>query len=486
MRYLVVAQYVLSVWLAAVIFPLGAWAGEKLPAPETYMPHPSKIHQIKSATDDPRDLTVTSSINDVIPPEILALVHFDQEKMKKGTSEMFGYTAPELVGKIAPGIKPGKYTYRDLEKYPGFKELFPPELLQQVRAPGPPFVCSIEAFEIIPTRQIYSSLPQIEATKKNLGKTKLDQDGYIVPRSWQGGFPFPKPSGKFRAQQVYYNFEKRSDAFDKNFFSSMEINGYDKNLKLSKYQQILVSNTRFMGRVLIPPFGWFDRRAERNGEFSAFAYVCFEPRSTRGMGILNYHYDDPNKLDSLMIYVPTLRRIRKMSATDTQDPQGDLAYDDNDMLSQKITPKKFPYEFEIIDEREYLIPISYGCSPSWVDSKNHYTIRSIQFQRRPCYVLQMTQMDPNYIYGKRVFYIDKETFISQFAAYYDQKGRLYRSQLYAGYTFLPEYGVSLTYGGYTVQIDYVDVHSTFQATIIYPAAFSRKHFTLEQVVKMGK
>jgi hypothetical protein len=104
----------------------------------------------------------------------------------------------------------------------------------------------------------------------------------------------------------------------------------------------------------------------------------------RGMSILNYHYDDPNKVDSLMIYVPSLRRIRKMSATDTQDTQGDLSYDDSDTMSQKITPKKYPYKIEIIAEREYLMPFSYGTSPAWVDSKNNYELKEIQFQRRPC------------------------------------------------------------------------------------------------------
>ena len=139
-------------------------------------------------------------------------------------------------------------------------------------------------------------MPLIEATKQNLGKTKLDKDGYIVPRSWQGGIPFPKPSGKFKAQQVYYNFEKRSDAFNKNFFLSMESNGYDRNLNMDKYTRSPWFAIRGLwDAFLFPPYGWFDERAERNGEFSAFAYVNFEPRAMRGMGVLNYHYDDPNK-----------------------------------------------------------------------------------------------------------------------------------------------------------------------------------------------
>ncbi len=206
----------------------------------------------------------------------------------------------------------------------------------------------------------------------------------------------------------------------------------------------------------------------------------------RGMGVLNYHYDDPNRLDSLMIYVPSLRRMRKMSATDTQDPQGDLSYDDSDMMSQKITPKKFPYKFNIIAEREYLMPTTYNHSPIWVDSKNHYSLREVEFQRRPCYVLELTQLDPNYIYGKRVFYVDKETFICLIGAYYDQKGQLYRTQFYTGYIFFQEFGYGMMYGGIISQHDYIDLHSTFQVFFNLPGVFQRKNFTMQYLIKMGK
>jgi hypothetical protein len=46
--------------------------------------------------------------------------------MKQETPALISFKAPELVGKVAPEIKPAKYTSNDLEKYPGLKELFPP------------------------------------------------------------------------------------------------------------------------------------------------------------------------------------------------------------------------------------------------------------------------------------------------------------------------------------------------------------------------
>jgi hypothetical protein len=72
------------------------------------------------------------------------------------------------------------------------------------------------------------------------------------------------------------------------------------------------------------------------------------------------------------------------------------------------------------------------------------------------------------------------------AAYYDQKGRLYRVQNYEGYFFDPNMGQGLMYGAIVTQYDFVDLHSTFQVMFNLPAAFRRTNFTMQYLVKMGK
>ena len=186
-----------------------------------------------------------------------------------------------------------------------------------------------------------------------------------------------------------------------------------------------------------------------------------------------------------MVYVPSLRRIRKMNPTDTQDPAGDMAYDDMFSFTQKITPKRYPYIFEIIAEREYLMPIEYNRTKAWIDSKEGYALRDAQFMRRPCYVLQMTQLDPNYIYSKRIFYIDKENFIPTLCANYDQRGRLYRTQIRSR-NFMPDTAQYVLYGTHVFKFDHIDLHSTFKMPIPFPASLERKDFTIEHMIKRGK
>ena len=186
-----------------------------------------------------------------------------------------------------------------------------------------------------------------------------------------------------------------------------------------------------------------------------------------------------------MVYLPSLRRNRKLNPTDTQDPSGDMTYDDLSLLAQKITPERYPYKFEIIEEREYLMPTGYDTGKVWVDSKNGYALKGVQFTRRPCFTLQMTQLDKNYIYSKRILYIDKETFRSVFSANYDQEGRLYRTQIYVT-AFMSDIGQIASYGSHIFQFDHRDLHSSFQMPIPFPASFSRRDFTIEYLINRGK
>jgi hypothetical protein len=205
----------------------------------------------------------------------------------------------------------------------------------------------------------------------------------------------------------------------------------------------------------------------------------------RGMVTLTYEYDDPYKMDPTMIYIPSMRRIRKMSSTDTQDPRGDMTYDDANFLSQKISPERFPYKFEIIEEREYLLPFSYGSANAWVDPNNGYAFRNVPFMRRPAYVLQMTALDPNYCYSKRIYYLDKETSQPSWAEFYDQKGRLYRDY-FVPFVFMPKSGQVTSYGQPNCQVDYIDLHSTLQPVTYVPVKFKRNDLTIQHLIKEGK
>ena len=458
----------------------------EIPNPNTYIPTISEIKKHKAFYDDPRPYLKTFGPKQVLPKELYEMLTYDVEKMKNSWAEAVGFKAPDLVGKIAPEIKPGKYTYKDLEKYPGFKELMYPDLYKRIKPGGPPHAGNIPEFEIIPTRQYYYALPLAETTNRNIGKTKLDDKGYLIPDTWEGGYPFPRPSGNFKTQQIMYNVEKRYLGWGLNYYLLTWIHGYTKNLRRDFEGVCDVVHLPLSGRVWMKPYQWFDERAKKNMEFSGLIVTFHEPRDLAGTMQSALYYLDPNKADQLMVYVPSLRRVRKLTATDSQDPMmgQDQIYDDNEGFMQKLSPTRYPYKYELLEEREYLVVAPTEDGAEYWSSKG-LEMRNVRLERRPFYVVKLTQLDPNYVYGKRILYIDKETFNYYHVANYDQKGRLYRTGDF-NYGWFPEMGAFGWCGGFILFRDHLDLHCGIEQPYELPAFYRRGDIDLGGVVKSLK
>jgi len=449
-----------------------AWPGE--PYPLSF----EEAEKCKGWLDDPAPFYKNIDwYRKVIPPEVYAKITHDVEKMKATWAECVGFKAPDVVGKIAPEIKPGKYTYKDKAKYP-FDKLMWKHMYDRFNPPGegtPNHVGNFTEIEIVPTRQYYYALPVAEATLKNIGKSKQDNQGYLIEASYEAGYPFPRPSGKFKAQQILYNWKKKYYVGEDNYWVEHVLGVNNRWNKDSDAMGI----ARFMrnkGRVMSEPFGWLDKRAEKQNELRMFTYQCVAPRDAFGNNILGVFYCDPLNPDLSMIYVNVLRRIRRMSSSDMQDPAvgQDMIYDDAEGFGRKLSPKRFPYEYKLIGEQEFLVPMTIDGSP-YIDSKDKYSYKKLTFERRPMYVIELKQLDPNYVYGKTVAYFDKETLVAVAFENYDQKGRYYRSYNIL-YGFIPQMGLFNQFN--SLALDHVDTHSTWMYGYCYPALWlDRTQFT---------
>lgn len=441
-------------FLAPLILTAAARAGEK--SYQEYIVSNEKFKEHKNFFDDPRPLMDGLNYKKILPPEIYAKLIFDVERMKSLWAEVVGFKAPDLVGKIAPEIKPGNYTYKDKEKYPGFKELMPPDLYNRFNPGGPPHVGNFPEIEIVPTSQYYWALPIAEATKKYMGQTKQDADGYLDYSSYVTGYPFPQPSGKFKAQQIIYNWEKRYLHADQ-VFHLTQTRGFNKELKIDFEGFTDTLMAKLEARLLMPPYGWFDERAQKEGETRTMAMVHLAPRDMYGSALTNISYIAPKHLDQFLLYISSMRRIRKMSSSDTQDAVGgqDNIYEDIDGFQGKLDRYIYPYKFELMAEREYLVEAPSLDGSVYLSSKG-MEFRNVKLERRPLYVVELTQLDKHHVYSKRILYFDKETFNLYHIDNFDQKGRLYRT------TDMPTIFVS-EMGNFFVTYfftrDHIDLHS---------------------------
>jgi hypothetical protein len=321
----------------------------------------------------------------------------------------------------------------------------------------------------------------IEATKKYMGTVKQDSQGYIIQDSYIAGLPFPRPSGPHMGQQIMYNWDK-SYNLDGEFYWE-HVYGFTKDLRNDYHGMATAYCMRHQGRVKWEPMPWLDKRADDQKELKSFQYMSVAPRDLFGNIINVTSYIDPDRFDLFLMYINSLRRIRKMSTSDTQDPAvgQDMIYEDWQGFNQKLTAKRFPYKYEVIGEGEFLVPITWDGSP-YMSSKEGVIFKNVQMERRPLWVVQLTQLDKNYVYSKRVFYVDKEILYHHHIDSYDRKGRLYRTYD-AGWGFIPEMG---TYNQFqTLALDHVDTHSTAYHSYSYPAVWlGRDDISMKGMIKM--
>jgi hypothetical protein len=465
----------LTIFMSLLLVASVGWA-------QKYEVSIKELEKYKAPLDDPAPFYKNiEGFKKVMPPDAYKKVTYDVDTMKRVWAEVVGFRAPDVVGKAFPEIKPGKYTLQDKTKYP-FEKLMWKHLYDRFNAPpksGPRHVCYFTEFEIVPTRQYYHALPVGEATKKHMGTVKQDGQGYIINDTYVAGFPFPRPDGPHKAQQIIYNWDK-SYNLDTEYYWE-HVFGYTKDLRNDYEGMATAYQARLQGRVK-DPMAWLDTRAKDQQELKVFQYMSQAPRDLFGNVINVTSYIDPNRDDLFLMYINSLRRIRKMTASDTQDPAvgQDMIYEDWQGFNQKLSAKRYPYKYEIIGEGEFLVPMTLDGSP-YVSTKEGYIVKNLQLERRPCWVVQMTQLDKNYVYGKRIWYVDKEILYHHHIDNYDQKGRLYRTYD-CGWGFIPEMG---TYNQFhTIALDHVDVHSTSYLSYSYPALWlNRGDISMSGMVK---
>ena len=449
------------------------------------IPTVGQLMKEKKLYDDPAPI-IKEGMNpkNYLPSDVYKKVTYDVQTMKSAWSEVVGFKSPDVTGKIAPDIKPGTYSYKDKEKY-GFKELMIPYYYERFAPGASPYPGNFPEIKVVPTRQYYYSLPFSETTSDNAGKTKLDEAGYLVPGSYVAGIPFPKPSGKFKAQQLVYN-QQMAD-YCRSVSGVFIDQGYNAKLNID-WEAAMEHWWLQVGGRVCEPKGCYDSRAKKQGEVAVAMMRWLSPQNSIGNAITTLWYLSPDKHSKNYLYFNTMRRVRRLSGEDTQDtfPGTDVIVDDgNQSFMQKLSPDRFPYEFKIIEEREYLVPTYTWDGSLYYTSGKGMELRNAEFERRPVYVIEAKQLDSNYIYSKRLLFFDKETFKFIYMENYDKKGRIYRT-IDKIYAFHPEQGVLVWFK--SMSLNHIDTHSTITHPYFDPFALwvKRSHVNIGTLMRLGK
>jgi len=297
-------------------------------------------------------------------------------------------------------------------------QFMPDTLVDIIKNPdkwsGPPegYFFTIRPYEFI------SETPNfIAASKASAGKAKLAEDGSIENLAELAGRLFMDPGED--AMKMAWNFEmqNRGDAYTYRKYSP-NINPKNRSERLADQQYsefYYVNRTELDPKPAIPK----NKKGYRRGMF-LHMYLPAEFINTR---MFTLRYIDQKKEDDSYLWYSQFRRIRRMNTSQRTDAVdgSDLIYDDEYLWDGQLSRNTYSYK----GKKELLTDRHDGLTQVTRDPGQSLS-NNLTFERCNLLVVEAINKDPNYLYGKRVWYLDPETYYIMHTDIYDQQGRYWK------------------------------------------------------------
>jgi len=367
-------------------------------------------------------------------------------------AKMLGFKVKDKVGKVAPEIKPGVVIDgANYKNYPGLVELLPKSLYDRL---DPKAYAPLAPIKVKETDQYHASRGWMEKTILS-GKTiKFAADGLTL-EGYVGGYPFLHPKNGLELIQ-WADHPYIGDTF---CMRPMRLRLYGRENKPEREIRQHLNWIHYMHRT-----DWGPEALPNNPEGIRFVTsgTFIYPKDIAGSSYVRKRFVLADKVDEFLLFLASMRRIRRMSGRDTQDPLfgSDLVWDDYNTFQQKLSNTDFPNDYKLLPAREMLLPtlVDYrwpndraaaGYTDYNVDESGDQTYLNYgSWQRRWVYPLEIVSKDASHCYSKRIWIADPELCVGMHMEAYDQAGRLWR-------TFTRDYNVGQ--GGEGLVEDLIDV-----------------------------
>ncbi len=121
------------------------------------------------------------------------------------------------------------------------------------------------------------------------------------------------------------------------------------------------------------------------------------PGDVKGTGFLTWDYDDPQKVDDKWLYLPAMKKTRRISGKSSKTDYfmgSDFTY--NDMSTRNV------------------------------DEETHAFVREEMLGEYKCWVVESVPKDKDEIYSRRLTWIRQDCLVAIKAEYYDKLNKLHR------------------------------------------------------------
>lgn len=286
---------------------------------------------------------------------------------------------------------------------------------------------------IVPYRRIFAPRAFREATEQYSDQAFIDDNNDM--KSWVAGTPFPviDINDPKAAPKIMYNYER-------GFFYSDDLNlnlvdgetgtlnrVSDGHSEFNIEKHFVVDWARvlmFEGRLYHEPKPKITNNPD--GVLRKFGYIpIIEPFDIKGVGSLNFRYTDRTRADDTWLYIPQIRRVRRLGAAQRSDA---LFGQDLDVDSFGGYAGQIPwFDWKLLGQRPMLGSIHGVNLPGKPCTRDGGMTYCENWELRPnVYVIEGTPKVEGYAYSKRVVYVDKEAWVILFSDLYDTGGELWK------------------------------------------------------------
>lgn len=159
------------------------------------------------------------------------------------------------------------------------------------------------------------------------------------------------------------------------------------------------------------------------GEFEYKHYLEFlEPYDVRGSRFLIYRYDDPRRQDDAWGFLPQLRKVRRLSLNERDDPIAgtEMTLDDFTGFSGRLLDHQWKFLgvktiLHVMNSRH---PYARFYGPNgWLPND--------RWELRPCVVVEQTPVGTR-TYGSKIFFWDAQTYETVLVLIFDRQGNLWK------------------------------------------------------------
>jgi hypothetical protein len=282
--------------------------------------------------------------------------------------------------------------------------------------------------KIVPYKKIEWDKMFKEATEKYSAQVKLAPDGRSLV-DYVAGMPFPTidPNDPQAALKIMWNYDHKpfvSDDLDLRNFDA-DTGPVTDSAPMQVERHFLLDHLRFLlytGRLRVDPKPVIPNTDEVRSKTSM--HPILEPFDLKGVGETSIRYLSPDRQDDTWLYMPSLRRVRRLSSAQRSDA---LFGQDTDVDSYYGYAGQVPwFDWKFLGEKEILSSFHSEEYPVKYCPGSGDFVFCDDWEKRRAYVVEGVPKLPQYAYGKRLIFVDKESYFIAYSDIFDRSGQLWK------------------------------------------------------------